>query len=288
MFSDRDLVWEEQLNSMLAEASLAADVVAFSTVESTMDSARQVVKQLSAEISAKQRLLAVVAREQIKGRGREGRVWFTDPVGGLTVTYIAELPKLEPCLPLVVGVAVKRACQELGANVLLKWPNDIVWEENGSCKNLGSKKIGGILCESTSREDGPGEASRKCLVFIGIGLNINTEKFPESVLGASLRSVLGYQVPWEQAFLGLTKHLICCLTQLREGGFSVFREEYRSAQSLLGTKVKIESGRELVSGVVDDVSLDGGLVVISGDESRTVYSGTVVSYEKLLVTKNDR
>ena len=61
-------------------------------------------------------------------------------------------------LPLLTGVGICRGIKS-GTSIQtgLKWPNDIM---------LNEKKVGGILIESRSTQNGLG-------VVVGVGLNIN-------------------------------------------------------------------------------------------------------------------
>lgn len=99
--------------------------------------------------------LAVFARRQTKGRGRQGRAW--DDAGGGALSMTAALRAQGPAarLSLAFGLAVVEACQGLGATGLgLKWPNDVV-ERGGA-----HRKLAGVLIEAV---DG--------LALVGIGLN---------------------------------------------------------------------------------------------------------------------
>ncbi|MBQ3106698.1 MAG: biotin--[Eggerthellaceae bacterium] len=77
--------------------------------------------------------LAVCARTQTGGYGRQGRVWVS-PEGGLYLSLLLrpQVPAEQlSMLSLVVGVAVRRACVSLvgetsSDGILLKWPNDVV------------------------------------------------------------------------------------------------------------------------------------------------------------------
>jgi len=97
----------------------------------------------------------VVAEEQTAGRGRSGTVWHSPPGEGLWLSAL--LPGgagVAPWLPLVVGIAAARACEQAcpGVRVGIKWPNDL---------EIGGRKAGGILCEH-----GRGA------VVAGIGINV--------------------------------------------------------------------------------------------------------------------
>jgi BirA family biotin operon repressor/biotin-[acetyl-CoA-carboxylase] ligase len=85
----------------------------------------------------------VVSDHQLRGRGRRGRGWFSEPGIALQLSLV-----LRPVLPLDVfgliptalGLACAEALEEAtGLEILLKWPNDLT---------VGGRKLGGILVEN--------------------------------------------------------------------------------------------------------------------------------------------
>ena len=77
--------------------------------------------------------LAVAARVQTAGYGRQGRAWAS-PAGGMYLSLLLrpDVPLVQlPTLSLVVGMAVRRAVasfvpEDAAERVLIKWPNDVV------------------------------------------------------------------------------------------------------------------------------------------------------------------
>lgn len=102
---------------------------------------------------------AALALHQTAGRGRRGKVWQSPPESGLclSVAYqFAAMPASASMLSLALGVAIARALESLGVgDVMLKWPNDIVWQDH---------KLGGILVETSSRNGG-------FVAIAGVGIN---------------------------------------------------------------------------------------------------------------------
>ncbi|MEM7613110.1 MAG: biotin--[acetyl-CoA-carboxylase] ligase, partial [Pseudomonadota bacterium] len=85
---------------------------------------------------------AVLALHQTAGRGRRGRQWRSAPQAGLyaSVAYTYDrMPDQIAALTLALGVCVARTLESLGlGDAMLKWPNDLVWQD---------RKLGGILVE---------------------------------------------------------------------------------------------------------------------------------------------
>ncbi len=103
----------------------------------------------------------LVAEEQTRGRGRQGRSWITVPGRALSFSVLLRPAGVPPAgrgwLPLLTGVAVARAVATVtGVPVSLKWPNDVL---------AGGAKLAGILAEQA------GSA-----IVTGIGINVGARR----------------------------------------------------------------------------------------------------------------
>lgn len=123
----------------------------------------------------------VVAEEQTAGRGRSGATWHSPPGGGLWLSAL--LPQaggLAPWLPLAVGIAAARACEQAcpGVRVGIKWPNDL---------EIGGRKAGGVLCE---------HAHGAVVAGVGIDVRLPAEGLPSEVAAraVSLEQAWGSKV----------------------------------------------------------------------------------------------
>ena len=131
------------------------------------DSTNLWIKRLAKE-GAPEGTLAL-AEFQSAGRGRLGRSWEV-PEGTSVMMSILLRPKFEPqyapTLTLVMGMAVAKAVKNLGFDVSIKWPNDVVFSH---------KKICGILTEMGVRD------GKIDYAVIGVGINVNIKEFPEEM-----------------------------------------------------------------------------------------------------------
>ena len=112
-----------------------------------------------------------ITDNQKKGKGRRQNNWVSTKGKSLTFSFILQpemqLEKLG-LLPLLTGVSIVEAIKSAASiQTGLKWPNDIM---------LNEKKMGGILVESKSGQNGLG-------VVVGVGLNINESEqdIPDSL-----------------------------------------------------------------------------------------------------------
>ena len=113
-----------------------------------------------------------IADIQTAGRGRSGRTWESESEAGIWMSYLF-MPKLSPeaisGVTLLASIAVADAIKEYSeghklkkAHVQIKWPNDII---------INRKKVCGILTELIAPN----------YVICGIGINVNTESFDDSL-----------------------------------------------------------------------------------------------------------
>ena len=115
----------------------------------------------------------VTASEQSAGRGRQGRTWAAPAGSSLLMSLVV---RWEPAagapglLPLLAAVA---ACDAIGPQPLIKWPNDIVLPRgDGSLA-----KLAGILVEGRPQER---------WAIVGIGINVAVEP---AALAPELREI---------------------------------------------------------------------------------------------------
>lgn len=235
-------------------------VVRRGTLGSTMDEA-----MLLAEAGAKEGTI-VVADHQTDGRGRAGRRWTERPGEGLLTSVILR-PTIErgrlSTLPLVVGVAVAEALEEVAGVVCqLKWPND-VWVEG--------KKIAGIL---TNTMQNP--SSRTNLVIVGIGINVNTP-FDTLANGATSVAVSGGQPVDREVLLRiLVERLDEAYERFRETTGLVDLDDWRRRAALIGEHVQIVHVHKMLTGIYEGIDHDGALLLATATGVRRIVSGDLV------------
>ncbi|MCS6982234.1 MAG: biotin--[acetyl-CoA-carboxylase] ligase [Flavobacteriales bacterium] len=130
---------------------------------STNDAVRSILDSI-----AQGQALALMAYDQVSGRGQKGRSWYSTPHQSLLMSLGIRDLKIEKAglFALHAYLAAKVAefwRTALNAPVALKWPNDLYW------KGL---KLGGMLMEASSRP--PHQTD----VVWGLGVNLNQESFP--------------------------------------------------------------------------------------------------------------
>ena len=211
--------------------------------------------------------------EQTKGRGREQRVWESKKKEGLYLTFYCR-PDIEPTkligCSLSAGVAIREFYSQLGIRAGLKWPNDVLTLDKVDGIR---RKLAGILVELSS------SGSEAKSLLLGIGANLNQERFPEGVPGISPRMINGKEIDFALASARLSVGIVRFLERYFMDGFAAFIDSYRSASLMLGAQIFYSSpGGEKMLGTVRRVCEDGGLELTSKNSEgayQIVYSGEV-------------
>ena len=101
----------------------------------------------------------VICDEQLAGRGRQGRVWYTPPGVAIALSVILH-PPIESLsqVTMLGALAIAELLENQGAPcVTIKWPNDV---------RLKGKKISGVLPEAIW------EGNVLKGVVLGLGINV--------------------------------------------------------------------------------------------------------------------
>ena len=209
--------------------------------QTQVDSTNTRIKQLVAQGAPDGTLY--IAAAQSAGRGRKGRA-FLSPPGGLYLSMLLrpgcqaeEALSITPSAAVAVCRAVKAVC---GLDCGIKWPNDVV---------LGGKKLCGILTEASTDKNG-------LFLVLGIGVNVNTEKFPEELqpVAGSVFLHSGKKTEPED----LARELIRGLDELNAGwqaDKNAFLEEYRALCVNTGREVLADGRPAKALGIANDYSL---------------------------------
>ncbi len=192
-----------------------------------MDRARELIRNAEEKNQSFHSGIVILADEMKQSRGRFKRSWYAPP-GGLWMTIVMVntlLPESNLLLPMTAGIACCELIRNYGLAANIKWVNDVL---------VNGKKISGILTETFT-----GSRFGEEYFLIGIGINVNNEKFPAklSQQATSLKSCLHEETSIPEMAAGL-------LAKLRWNIGLLYYEEAGHLETHGGVAKRIESSAE--------------------------------------------
>lgn len=206
-----------------------------------------------------------VAHFQTKGRGRQGRSWVNRQGECLmfSLGWAFDKPQYElGSLALVVALACRRALADIGLDVNIKWPNDLV---------VANDKLAGILIETARVEN-------KTVAVIGIGINFVLPKEVENATSvqALFQTASKQGVSVKTLLNAVLAQLDALLNEYAQNGFASCVGEYDAANRDTDRPVLLlQEGRIVHEGVVKGVDAQGALRLLTGEGEKTIVSGEI-------------
>ncbi|MFC9965901.1 biotin--[acetyl-CoA-carboxylase] ligase [Nocardia ignorata] len=201
---------------------------------------------------------ALLAEEQVAGRGRHAREWVSPPRAQISLSILVRLPGIDPValgwLPLLTGIAVVDALRGIaGLSPELKWPNDVL---------LDNRKLAGILAEVAATGIAPA-------VVVGVGLNVDLDESELPVPHATSLTLAGAQTTDRTALAAaILSEFARRFTDWERAGWATdeLAAAYRERCATIGVNVRAElPGGKVLTGVATGVDATGRLLI--GDEA---------------------
>ena len=206
-----------------------------------------------------------VAHFQTKGRGRQGRSWVNRQGECLmfSLGWVFDKSQYElGSLALVVALACRRALADIGLDVNIKWPNDLV---------VANDKLAGILIETARVEN-------KTVAVIGIGINFVLPKEVENATSvqALFQTASKQGVSVKTLLNAVLAQLDALLNEYAQNGFASCVGEYNAANRDTDRPVLLlQEGRVVHEGVVKGVDAQGALRLLTDNGEKTIVSGEI-------------
>jgi BirA family biotin operon repressor/biotin-[acetyl-CoA-carboxylase] ligase len=229
-----------------------------------IDSTNRKARDLAEEGASEGTL--VLSEAQLKGKGRKGRAWFSPPEGGIYISLILKptiSPVEAPKFTLLTAVAIAETLLSLTPlNIHIKWPNDIL---------VQGKKIAGILTEMSTEMDAIN------YIVVGLGLNVNTLKFPDEIRGIATSILIetGKVFPRVKLIQEYLAQYEAYYDIYKKTGFDPIIDRWKDLSEIIGKKVEVEVIGNQFIGEALDIDSDGALIlkdnqggvhrIISGD-----------------------
>ena len=228
-----------------------------------IDSTNSYIKKLVNK-STLESYTVVVAKQQTLGRGQIGTTWVSEVGKNLTFSVLINFDNFKIQhqfhLSMAVSLGVINAINKnVKIDMAVKWPNDILADKD---------KIAGILIENIIRGVGIRQS------VIGIGLNVNQQKFPKNIGGAtSLKNITGIDFDTDELLKKVINSIQFFVEYVEKGEFEELKKLYIASLY----KYQIPSMFEDKSGVIFlgkiiDVNESGRLVIELENETTRKFS----------------
>ena len=261
------------IRAALRDVPLISIVEHHVSIGSTNDRARELANANVPEIAL------ISADEQLSGRGRQNRSWFTPPGTALAISLLMR-PKIAPQhamrLTMLAGLAaVEGIEQATGLRLDLKWPNDVVAMNNArpdpSSPIPHPLKVGGILTEASFQGDGLDYA------IVGMGINVNVDFSGNAELqniATSLKTLSGNPIERAVVLKAIIAAFVERYAWLNDG--DRLREAWAARLINLGREIRVQLDDEIITGRSESVDMDGALLLRTSDgQVQRLLSGDV-------------
>jgi len=197
------------------------------------------------------REVVAVSDAQTAGRGRRGRDWHSPPGRNIYCTlglFKSVPPNRQALVGIATGIALCRSLRAAsGAEVQLKWPNDLVAQGG---------KLGGILTESRPHGE-------QFFFAIGFGLNLALDDADHGAIGqpaASLERAAGRPVERDPLLLALLDAVLAEVRGLDAADDAGLAAGFARFDAFHGREVEVVDGSgRRVRGIDRGIAADGQL-----------------------------
>lgn len=230
------------------------NILNFDELFSTNEYAYNLVKQGNiAEFTT------IYAHNQTKGKGQQGNMWVSEKGKNITFSIILHpiqiIPSKQFILSQCVSLGIQKVLRNYCEHVTIKWPNDIY---------VNKKKIAGILIENIL------SGNKISSSIIGIGLNINQEKFDISIPNpTSLKICTGKFFDTQQILRECLLSIFEIYTSMPQNNTEI-HDNYMKVLYKKGIKSKFQDNTGIFKGTIISVDETGKISIV--DEQNNVRS----------------
>ena len=211
----------------------------------------------------------IITDRQLSGKGRNGTKWQSKADRSLTFSVVIQPNNLSGSktgvFPLLSGVAIVRALQDMNIDGGLKWPNDII---------ISGKKLGGILCESRIQ----GKSINWVVLGIGINVNETADDFENDIshTATSLYLEVGDFMQRERLLAAILNHLEILLNELIENSKSFDINKYWIPHCIHKNKqITFQDGDQIRQGLFKSLKKNGECVIEINGTTQS-FTGAVI------------
>ncbi len=210
----------------------------------------------------------LITENQTCGKGRKSRQWYSADKKGIYLSMILRpdfSPEYLPRLTILTQVAIFKTIKHfIPANVIIKWPNDIL---------INTKKVSGILMEISATMDKINYA----IIGIGMNINLDLEDLPLDFryLATSLKIVTGKIFSRKEILAHFLNTFSALYQKINSPDFWEIINIWKKNSNIIGKQVEIELFNKSIRGIADNISNEGALVISTKNKSYRIISGDV-------------
>ena len=232
-----------------------SNILHFETLSSTQTYLKEHFKTLDDKT-------VVMADEQTAGRGRFDRKWISQP-GGLYFSVLLK-PTQQDFLANLTQLMALSLCQAVERYSLqpnLKWPNDV---------QVNGKKLCGILSETVMQN------GKIACVVLGVGVNVAQTDLSHVGQPAVSLYELGVRINTQDLLQQVLDLFFQKYEAVLSEGFSTIRSAYLERFPFLGKQIAVKNGTTALTGIAQDLSPRGTLVLQTPRGSQEILIGDLL------------
>lgn len=232
-----------------------SNILHFETLSSTQTYLKEHFKTLDDKT-------VVMADEQTAGRGRFDRKWISQP-GGLYFSVLLK-PTQQDFLANLTQLMALSLCQAVESYSLqpnLKWPNDV---------QVNGKKLCGILSETVMQN------GKIACVVLGVGVNVAQTDLSHVGQPAVSLYELGVRINTQDLLQQVLDLFFQKYEAVLSEGFSTIRSAYLERFPFLGKQIAVKNGTTALTGIAQDLSPRGTLVLQTPRGSQEILIGDLL------------
>jgi BirA family biotin operon repressor/biotin-[acetyl-CoA-carboxylase] ligase len=196
--------------------------------------------------------MAWFADNQMQGKGQRNKEWISAPGENIILSIVLNNLAGFQHVPFVFNAFIANLCrnfvsQQIGENVLIKWPNDLY---------VHDKKTGGILIENIYR------GSSWNWSIIGIGINVNQIHFSENLPNpTSFKKITNFKYDALELSKMLHLYVFESFSSMSEIDSDAIIKEYNNNLYKKNQRVRFRKNNMVFEAMVQSVNHFGELIV---------------------------
>ena len=245
---------EQEIKNYFDEKIKNIKIKIFDTIASTNSYAKQAIEKKQITENT-----LIIANSQTAGRGRFDRKFFSPAQTGIYMTIAFFVQKTAEdilYITLIAAIAVVKAIKNLtGITVQIKWVNDIFFN---------NKKIAGILTETIFNT----ETNKTESVITGIGLNVNTQIFPDEL--KNIATSLNINISRNRLIAEITNNFFNLDNKTNEEIINEYKKYL-----IVNKKIICYINGQKFSGKIEGINDNGNLIINTNNNHILLNSGEI-------------